>query len=191
LVNHPKFYSNRAVPIPWPEKYSYARPSDGEMVAQKWVLFYYEPWTWYEKWVKGPAILGRFDLTAIPEQTADLPVTLVCTWGRERSDFLVPPPPKASFACDFSSGAEGRAQDFFSRLRSALSEQHRTVDSFKGPFRNREPEPSFAEGNEAFVLGKRIDKMGQYKFTFLTESVILNDWYVFALRELNLAFRDM
>ena len=89
LVNHLKFLGpERAaqLPIPWPEKRADGLPLVGN--------FYFEPTTSFKDYTTAPALASHVDFTLSPSQRSDIPVSLVCPWGRAQEDFLLPPPPK-------------------------------------------------------------------------------------------------
>lgn len=109
-------------------------------------------------------------------QEAEIPITLVCTWGRERSDFLNPPNQKTKLFADLSNGVDSENRALFDDFFNLMGQRGYHIDSLKGPNKNFNPPPEVSEGSEIFHLGDRIDYVSQYKFVFLSESLILQDW---------------
>lgn len=99
-------------------------------------------------------------------QDSDMPITLICPWGRNPQAYLSPPPSKHAGApvCDFL----GHVPPGYHGLLESLRD-HIKVDSFGGPWKN-------ADAPEPFNLPNRIRHVGQYKFALVTESTIEVDW---------------
>jgi hypothetical protein len=56
--------------------------------------FYYEPRLSYPDYTQNAALAQHVDFTIAPEQSADVPVSMICPWGKPPSQYLAPPPPK-------------------------------------------------------------------------------------------------
>lgn len=93
LVNHYKFFgTDTSLPLPWPERLPGKQRASG--LDQHWILFHYEARETCKNFLYDPSIMGHFQLTMTPDQSSDIPVSLICDWGRQREDFLLPPPPR-------------------------------------------------------------------------------------------------
>eukprot|EP01095_Lingulamoeba_sp_RSL-Kostka_P009662 TRINITY_DN3350_c0_g1_i1.p1 TRINITY_DN3350_c0_g1~~TRINITY_DN3350_c0_g1_i1.p1 ORF type:complete len:392 (+),score=98.51 TRINITY_DN3350_c0_g1_i1:76-1251(+) len=174
LVNHQKFYSEK-YPVPFPkEKPFYSRNNTSHLLQQKWIMFYYEPAALYSNVVKNPEVLSQIDLTAIPEQNADIPVTLVCDWGKRREDYLIPPPEKTALISDWSYGHNNKK--FMGELiRHFTDDSETNIDVFRTSLKNVELSHDVRDG-EHFNLYSRMNKMGSYKFILFSEVTIENDY---------------
>eukprot|EP00012_Vannella_robusta_P007863 CAMPEP_0206200910 /NCGR_PEP_ID=MMETSP0166-20121206/11191_1 /ASSEMBLY_ACC=CAM_ASM_000260 /TAXON_ID=95228 /ORGANISM="Vannella robusta, Strain DIVA3 518/3/11/1/6" /LENGTH=336 /DNA_ID=CAMNT_0053619399 /DNA_START=128 /DNA_END=1138 /DNA_ORIENTATION=+ len=153
IINHPRSFGD--APINWPRK----------KADQLWGMFYYEPSEQFSSFLS-PEVLDHFDFTVTPKQDSDMPITLICPWGRNPQAYLSPPPSKHAGApvCDFL----GHVPPGYHGLLESLRD-HIKVDSFGGPWKN-------ADAPEPFNLPNRIRHVGQYKFALVTESTIEVDW---------------
>lgn len=93
LVNHYKFFgTDTSLLLPWPERLPGKQRASG--LDQHWILFHYEARETCKNFLYDPSVMGHFQLTMTPDQSSDIPVSLICDWGRQREDFLLPPPPR-------------------------------------------------------------------------------------------------
>jgi len=160
LVNHYKFYGmNTEIPLAWPDKKS----------QQRWGLFYYEAPSEFPMISQNAEVLSKFDFLVTPQKEAAVPVTLMCDWGYPRAQFVTLPPPheeaREKFLADFRGVTPSGYEDFFQELYSLLK-----IDIFAGPNQNT-PLP-----DDPYTLPKRILQMGQYRFVFILESILEDNW---------------
>jgi hypothetical protein len=149
--------------------------------SQLWGSFYFEPTAPYKPYLS--TVENQFDFSMTPNQVrglsrsglaclmnekdSTLPVTLICPWGRENGDYLLPPRPKTAPApvCDFSGTAPALFREFWTAFRTKIQ-----VDSYAGSWRNLEaPQP--------FKLPERLNHVGTYKFAIITDDKQERDWY--------------
>ena len=98
-------------------------------------------------------------------QDSELPITLICPWGRSFDAYLHPPPTKRTDAtiCDFSPAIASQYQPFFEELHKNIE-----VHAYAGQLKNREP-------SQPYNLKTRLREVGKYKFAIVSEYVIEND----------------
>ncbi len=126
-----------------------------------------------------------------PEPSSDLPVSLICPWGHEETDFLADPPKKlpGHFMAYFSEhGPSQQDRSFVEKLVQLMPATGEVSMHSYINWRNTNIPPGklhaigclkvtlytfFAEaGGDPFQLSKRIAFMGRYKFLFITEDVL-------------------
>jgi hypothetical protein len=122
--------------------------------------------------VANETLRTRFDFTVVPQDWADLPVTLMCNWGYPNPRFLRMPTstalPHRNGAsvgiADFKGSTPEAFQPYMSRLRELL-----TIDTFAGQGKN-------AEAPSPYSLDQRVEHMGKYRFIIIFEQVQETNW---------------
>eukprot|EP01138_Halocafeteria_seosinensis_P001553 gb/GECG01001591.1/.p1 GENE.gb/GECG01001591.1/~~gb/GECG01001591.1/.p1 ORF type:complete len:545 (+),score=95.60 gb/GECG01001591.1/:1-1635(+) len=184
-INHLKFLGKeRAIntEIPWPEKREFPMkdPKSGQVPEGKSPVlplvgqFYFEPTQGdHYDFTSSPKLQENIDFRVVPGKEAELPITLVCPWGRSKEAFLEQPPQKDNERMLAYFNEHGNAPEFNDFLNRLFELGQDRIHSF---IHRKNREMPVEAGGNPFQLENRLRFLSEYKFHLITEATLEENW---------------